>query len=109
MLRSFHLPLLGLALVAATASAQTTPTASSSAHRATTKKAAAPRQVSNTSAAARRADPLRGTNDNGKDQSGYAAPGQPIVTPNAGGKNTTNYDGQVTKPTKSNATLNTPK
>ena len=76
------LALLGLTLLAAPASAQTKPS---------TRKPA-PRMVPNTTPAARAADPLRGTNDNGKGQSGYAAPGEPI-TVRDNGKNTPPYDG----------------
>jgi hypothetical protein len=64
--------------------------------------------VPNTSAAARRADPLRGTNDNGKGQSGYAAPGEPIQDPRYNGKNTPPYDGAAA-PAKRSTTLSTPK
>lgn len=102
MLRSFCLSLLGLALLAETASAQTKPVK-------TPTKATATRSVSNTTPAARKADPLRGTNDNGAGQSGYAAPGQPIQTPGTGGKNTATYDGKPAQPAKSNTTLATPK
>jgi hypothetical protein len=51
-----------------------------------------PSTVPNTSPAARAANPLRGTNDNGKGQNGYAAPGQPINVQD-NGKNTPSYDG----------------
>ena len=106
MLRSLCLPLLGLALLAETAVAQTTPATRKT---TTTKtKVRELRQVPNTTPAARRADPLRGTNDNGAGQSGYAAPGEPIQMPGSGGKNTANYDGQPAKPAPSNTTL-TPK
>ena len=110
MLRSLCLPLLGLALLAETSVAQTTPATRSTTRKTTTTrtKAAAPRTVPNTSPAARRADPLRGTNDNGVGQSGYSAPGEPIQMPGSGGKNTANYDGQPAQPSK-NSTLNTPK
>lgn len=104
MLRSLCLPLLGLALVAQTAVAQTTP-------KKTYKKPAAAkptRMVPNTSAAAQAANPLRGTNDNGKGQSGYAAPGEPIQDPRYNGKNTPPYDGAAA-PAKRNTTLSTPK
>lgn len=82
--RSLALPLLGLALLAAPASAQTRP--NKMARRPAT------RVVPNNTPAARAADPLRGTNDNGKGQSGYAAPGQPINMQD-NGKNTPSYDG----------------
>jgi hypothetical protein len=63
--------------------------------------------VPNTSPAARRANPLRGTNDNGVGQSGYAAPGQPIQDPRYNGKNTPPYDGAAA-PTERSKTLSTP-
>jgi len=104
MLRSLCLPLLGLALLAQTAVAQTTPAKKPAAARATT-----PRPATSKSANARRnADPLAGTNDGGKGQSGYAAPGEPIQDPRYNGKNTPPYDGAAA-PAKRNATLNTPK
>ena len=78
------MPLLGLALLAAPAAAQTRPNKMA--------RKPAPRMVPNTTPAARAADPLRGTNDNGKGQSGYAAPGEPINTRD-NGKNTPPYDG----------------
>ncbi len=85
LLRTLCLPLLGLALLAQSAAAQTAPTRSKS-------RQAAPRTVPNTSRAARAADPLRGTNNNGAGNNGYAAPGEPVnVTDN--GKNTPPYDG----------------
>ncbi|RYY14390.1 MAG: hypothetical protein EOO36_14330 [Cytophagaceae bacterium] len=99
MLRFICLSLLGLALLAETASAQTKPA----------KAKTATRSVSNQTAAARKADPLRGTNDNGAGQAGYAAPGEPIQVPGSGGKNTANYDGQPAHPAKSNTTIVTPK
>ena len=97
MLRSLCLPLLGLALLAQTAVAQTKPTT----RKATSTK---PR----TASAGRQADPLAGTNDNGKGQSGYAAPGEPITDPRYNGKNTPSYDGAAA-PAKRNTTLSTPK
>ncbi|RZK55030.1 MAG: hypothetical protein EOO59_10900 [Hymenobacter sp.] len=106
MLRFLCLPLLGLALLAKPAVAQTAPAARKT--TTTNVRTAAPRQVPNTTPAARRADPLRGTNDNGTGQSGYAAPGEPIQVPGSGGKNTANYDGQPAQPAK-NSTLSTPK
>ncbi|RYY13000.1 MAG: hypothetical protein EOO36_16580 [Cytophagaceae bacterium] len=104
MLRSLCLPLLGLALLAKTAVAQTTPAT----RKTTTTKTTAPRQVSNTTPAARRANPLRGTNDNGVGQSGYAAPGEPITDPRYNGKNTPPYDGAAA-PAKRNTTISAPK
>jgi hypothetical protein len=93
MLRSLCLPLLGLALLAQTAVAQTKPTA---------------RKTTSTKTRTASADPLTGTNDNGKGQSGYAAPGQPIQDPRYNGKNTPSYDGAAA-PAKRNTTLGTPK
>jgi hypothetical protein len=93
-LRTLCLPLLGAALLAlpgtiSPACAQTSPKA-----KATHKPA--PRSVPNTSRAARAADPLRGTNNNGSGNNGYAAPGEPVnVTDN--GKNTPSYDGPAPK------------
>lgn len=104
MLRSCCLFLLSLALLAENASAQTKPVKTTAKTKTT-----ATRPVSNTTPAARKADPLRGTNDNGAGQSGYAAPGQPIQTPGTGGKNTATYDGKPAQPAKSNTTLATPK
>ncbi|MGI4864509.1 MAG: hypothetical protein ACRYFZ_11360 [Janthinobacterium lividum] len=106
MLRALCLPLLGLALLAETAVAQTTPAT----RKTTTTKTKVHelRQVPNTTPAARRADPLRGTNDNGSGQSGYAAPGEPIADPRYNGKNTPSYDGTAA-PAKRNTTLSTPK
>ncbi|WP_151086734.1 hypothetical protein [Hymenobacter baengnokdamensis] len=100
--RTFCLPLLGLALLALPAVAQTKP------HAKATHKPA-PRTVPNTTPAARAADPLRGTNDNGKGNNGYAAPGEPVnVTDN--GKKTPGYDGPAPKPAgRTNTTLATPK
>jgi hypothetical protein len=111
MLRSFGVSLLSLALLTQAAAAQTTPAASSSTYKktTTTKKTAAPRTVSNTTPEARRADPLRGTNDDGVGQSGYAAPGEPITTPSASGKNTATYDGKPAKPAAGNTSLGSPK
>ena len=101
---SFHrlcLPLLGAALLAEPAAAQTKP-----ARKVASKPAARP--VPGTASAARAADPLRGTNNNGAGQNGYAAPGEPIQSPDAGGKNTAPYSGPAAKPTKS-STLPAPK
>jgi hypothetical protein len=106
-LRTLSPALVGLALLAQPAAAQTTPTT----HHVQRASAAKPatRMVPNTSPAARAADPLRGTNDNGKGNNGYAAPGQPVnVTDN--GKNTPSYDGPAPKPTGgTKTTLATPK
>lgn len=85
LLRILCLPLLGMALLAQPAAAQTAPTPKKS-------RKPAPRMVPNTSRAARAADPLRGTNNNGVGNNGYAAPGEPVnMTDN--GKNTPSYDG----------------
>lgn len=102
MLRSLCPALLGLALLAAPAAAQTKPAA----RKPTTTKT---RMVPNTSPAARRADPLRGTNNNGKGNSGYAAPGEPIQDPRYNGKNTPPYDGPAAAPAKRNTTLSAPR
>ncbi len=100
MLRSLCLPLLGLALVAQAAVAQTTPA----------KKPA--RTTRFTPRTARQQPATRGadTNDNtkGQAQSGYAAPGEPIQDPRYNGKNTPPYDGAAA-PAKRNTTLSTPK
>lgn len=104
MLRSFCLSLLGLATLAEVALAQTTPAAKSLNKKTPAQKAAA-------RSGSTPADPARGsgTNDNGVGQSGYAAPGQPISPPDAGGKNTATYDGKPAKPAQSNTSLSTPK
>jgi hypothetical protein len=106
MLRSLCLPLLGLALVAQTAAAQTTPKKTYKKPTATKTTRMAPNAAA--AAAAQAANPLRGTNDNGKGQSGYAAPGEPIQDPRYNGKNTPPYDGAAA-PAKRNTTLSTPK
>ena len=106
-LRALCLPLLGAALLAlpgttSSACAQTSP-------RAKATRKPAPRSVPNTSPAARAADPLRGTNNNGNGNNSYAAPGQPVnVTDN--GKNTPSYDGPApTGAARTKTTLATPK
>ncbi len=86
LLRILCLPLLGAALLAQPATAQTTPKKN---HKH------APRMVPNTSPAARAADPLRGTNHNGKGNNVYAAPGEPVDV-RENGKNTPPYDGPAT-------------
>jgi hypothetical protein len=43
-----------------------------------------------------------------KGQGGYAAPGEPVASPSANGKNTPPYDGPAA-PTKKGTTLTTPK
>lgn len=98
--RSLYLPLLGAALLALPAGAQTSPKAT---------RKSAPRSVPNTSRAARAADPLRGTNNNGSGNNAYAAPGEPVnVTSN--GKNTPSYDGPApTGAARTKTTLATPK
>ncbi len=105
--RSFCLPLLGAALLALpgtpqAALAQTKPKAGAARKPAT-------RMVPNTTPAARAADPLRGTNDDGKGNNVYAAPGQPVNVED-NGKNTPPYDGPAPKPARrANTTLGTPK
>lgn len=81
--RALALPLLGFALLAAPAAAQTRPNKMA--------RKPAPRMVPNNTPAARAADPLRGTSSS-KGQSGYAAPGEPINIKD-NGKNTPPYDG----------------
>ena len=101
MLRSLCLPLLGLAILAQATAAQTTPAKKPA--RTTRFKQRTGQQPTN-----RNADPLAGTNDGGKGQSGYAAPGEPIQDPRYNGKNTPPYDGAAA-PAKRNTTLGTPK
>ncbi|GAB3638918.1 hypothetical protein GCM10027422_45090 [Hymenobacter arcticus] len=88
-IRSLCLPLLGAAVLTLSAHAQTSPKANP-ARKPTT------RMVPNTTPAARAADPLRGTNDNGKGNNVYAAPGQPVNVED-NGKNTPSYDGPAPK------------
>lgn len=98
--RTLCLPLLGAALLALSASAQTSPKAS---------RKPAPRMVPSTSPAARAADPLRGTNNNGSGNNGYAAPGQPVNVED-NGKRTPSYDGPAPKgEARTKTTLATPK
>lgn len=104
MLRSLCLPLLGLALLAQAAVAQTTPTKKPARTTRFTPRTARAGQQPTT----RNADPLAGTNDGGKGQSGYAAPGEPIQDPRYNGKNTPPYDGSAA-PAKRNTTLSSPK
>ncbi|NML66976.1 hypothetical protein HHL22_17355 [Hymenobacter sp. RP-2-7] len=80
--RALALPLLGLALLAAPATAQTRP--NKMARKPTSRMMPNP-------AAARAADPPRGTATS-KGISGYAAPGEPINVKD-NGKNTPPYDG----------------
>jgi len=85
LLRTLGLSLLGATLLAQTAVAQTVPTPSK-------QRKPTPHMVPNTTPAARAADPLRGTNTNGRGNNSYAAPGEPVnVTDN--GKHTPPYDG----------------
>ncbi len=102
--RILCLPLLGAALLALpqAALAQTKPKAKMTRKPAT-------HMVPNTSHAARAADPLRGTNNNGTGNNVYAAPGEPVnVTDN--GKNTPPYDGPAPKgAARTRTTLATPK
>jgi hypothetical protein len=101
-LRTLCLPLLGAALLALPASAQTSPKAKAA-------RKPAPRMVPNTSPAARAADPLRGTNNNGSGNNGYAAPGQPLNVED-NGKNTPSYNGPApTGAARTKTTLATPK
>ncbi|MGI4832191.1 MAG: hypothetical protein ACRYFK_01895 [Janthinobacterium lividum] len=81
--RALALPLLSLALLATSASAQTMPDKMG--------RKPKPRMVPNSTPAARAADPLRGASS-GKGQSGYAAPGEPVNVQD-NGKNTPPYDG----------------
>jgi hypothetical protein len=103
-LRTLCLPLLGAALLALPhlGMAQTSP-------KAKTTRKPAPRMVPNTSPAARAADPLRGTNNNGSGNNGYAAPGEPVNV-SSNGKNTPSYDGPAPKgEARTKTTLATPK
>jgi hypothetical protein len=101
-LRTLCLPLLGAALLALPASAQTSPKAKAA-------RKPAPRMVPNTSPAARAADPLRGTNNNGSGNNGYAAPGQPLNVED-NGKSTPSYNGPApTGAARTKTTLATPK
>jgi hypothetical protein len=101
-LRSLCLPVLGAALLALPAAAQTSPKAKAT-------RPAATRSVPNTSRAARAADPLRGTNNNGSGNNGYAAPGEPVNV-NSNGKNTPSYDGPApTGAARTKTTLAQPK
>lgn len=95
MLRSFCFALLGLGLLATPATAQTTP--------AKTKTPA-----STKAATVRRTNRLNNAAESDKGQSGYAAPGEPIIPPGSNGKNTPPYDGPAA-PTKKGTTLTTPK
>jgi len=97
MLRSLSLALLGLGLLAGSATAQTTP-AKTQTKASTSRKAAS----------VRRTNRLNDAAESEKGQSGYAAPGEPITPPSANGKNTPPYDGPAA-PTKKGTTLNTPK
>ncbi|MDO7884959.1 hypothetical protein [Hymenobacter cheonanensis] len=110
-LRPLSVAALGLVLQVQVAHAQTQPTTHLPTHRVKRMPTTKPttRSVPNTSPAARAADPLRGTNDNGKGDNGYAAPGEPVnVTDN--GKNTPSYDGPAPKPAgRTKTTLATPK
>ena len=111
LLRTFAAPLLGLALLAQSAAAQTQPTTHLPTHRVTRMPGAkaTPRTVPSTSPAARAADPLRGTNNNGSGNNGYAAPGEPVNVQD-NGKNTPSYDGPAPKgEARTKTTLGTPK
>jgi hypothetical protein len=110
-LRTLLPAVLGLALLAQSVTGQTTPTTHLPTHRVQRMPATKPalRMVPNTSAAARAADPLRGTNNSGKGNNVYAAPGEPVnITDN--GKNTPSYDGPAPKSaSRTKTTLATPK
>lgn len=86
---------LGLAaaglLLALSATAQT-PTTHQPTPHVKHMPAKASRTVPSTSPAARAADPLRGTNPDGKGNNVYAAPGEPVDVRESG-KNTPPYDG----------------
>ncbi|MFD1874008.1 hypothetical protein [Hymenobacter bucti] len=98
MLRSFCLALLGLGLLATSATAQTTPTkAKTAAARPSTK-----------AAVTRRTNRLNDAAESDKGQSGYAAPGEPITSPSHNGKNTPPYDGPAAAAPKG-TTLAAPK
>jgi hypothetical protein len=97
MLRSLSLALLGLGLVAAPAMAQSTPA-----------KAKTKTTTSTKAATVRRTTRLNNAAESEKDQSGYAAPGEPIQDPRYNGKNTPPYDGAAA-PAKKGTTLATPK
>jgi hypothetical protein len=97
MLRSLCFALLSLGLLAAPATAQTTPA-----------KARAKATASSKAATIRRTNRQNDAAESDKGQSGYAAPGEPITPPDANGKNTPPYDGPAA-PTKKGTTLNTPK
>jgi len=101
-LRSLCLPLLGAALLALPASAQTSPKTKAS-------RPATTRRVPAAAPGARTADPLRGTNSNGSGNNVYAAPGQPVNVDD-NGKNTPSYDGPAPKgEARTRTTLGTPK
>ena len=102
MLRSLAFSLLSLTLLASQASAQTAPAAKPT-------RKPAPRMVPNTSPAARAADPLRNSSNNGRGQNNYAAPGEPITPPDANGKHTESYDGPAARPARTNTTISSPK
>jgi hypothetical protein len=65
--------------------------------------------ATNTKAATvRRTNRLNDAAESDKGQSGYAAPGEPVVSPSHNGKNTPPYDGPAA-PAKKGTTLATPK
>ena len=100
MLFSRIFSVAALAVLAQVATAQTTPTTHLPTHRVkrmpNTASQTTPRTVPNNTPAARAADPLRGTNNNGAGNNGYAAPGEPINV-QENGKNTPSYDGPAPK------------
>jgi len=100
--RSLCLPLLGAALLALPASAQTTPKTKAS-------RPAAARPVPAMAPGTRVADQPSGTNSNGSGNNVYAAPGQPVNVED-NGKNTPSYDGPAPKgEARTKTTLGTPK
>lgn len=100
--RSLCLPLLGAALLALPAGAQTSPKTKAS-------RPAAARPVPAIAPGTRVADRLSGTNSTGTGTNGYAAPGQPVNMQD-NGKNTPSYDGPApTGAARTKTTLGTPK
>ena len=96
-LHTYSLALVGLALLAQPAAAQTAPTTHLPTHRVQRMPAA------------HATDPLRGTNGSGRGTNVYAAPGEPVNMAD-NGKNTPSYDGPAPKPaSRTKTTLATPK
>jgi len=71
-------------------------------------KAKAKTSASSKAATVRRTNRLNDATESDKGQSGYAAPGEPIIPPGSNGKNTPPYDGPAA-PTKKGTTLAAPK